>query len=155
MTGITRGAIVSFQAVENFDQMELDVAEGVLYNDLIPACEKKGVFLSSYGNHAGRGNLFNVEKYNQEKEEHKLFDVKRIQKAFTQMNEMAQPCSQYNTGSYGFKHSVERHQKSYIANGDLIAAMLLRGYSARFGKRNEDMEVNCEFKVKRLISAHS
>lgn len=152
MSAISRGTIISFDTVDDFHQLPLDEATNILYDGLIPACETKGVMLSSYGNHAGQGSLSNIEKYNQEKAEHKLFDVERIQKAFSSLHLIVQGTTQYKSGSYGLKHAVENHfsQKDYkyISNGDLIVAMLLKGYDARFGKRTEAMDVNCQFKVK-------
>lgn len=152
MAAVSRGVIVSFREVDNFHQLPLEEATNILYNELLPICEAKGVMLSSYGNHAGQGSLSNVEKYNEEKASHQLFNVKRIQQAFASIHLIVQNTSQYKAGSYGLKHVVENHPSQteyrYISNGDLIVAMLLKGYEARFGKRTEAMSVNCEFKVK-------
>ncbi len=151
MAAVARGAIVSFQQIDDFDQLPLEEAEAVLYDNLIPACEAKGVMLSAYGNHASRGSLSKVEIYNQEKAEHKLFDVERVQSAFAILNQIVQPCSQYKTGSYGLKHTVEKVLPGgSLRNGDLIAAMLIKGYKARFGMRNESMAVNAMFQVKEI-----
>lgn len=155
MMAVPKGTIVTFHAVNNFNQLTQDEATNIIYDQLIPALEAKGVLLSEYGNHRGRGTLVNVEEYNQKKAAHTLFNVERIQRAFASIPIIVQNVSQYKTGSYGLKHRVEEHssqkangQIGYITNGDTIVAMLLHGYEARFGKKNDDMAVNCEFKVK-------
>lgn len=139
--------IVQMSAVPNFDVLPPNQAEQVLYEQLVPACEAQGIKLSGYGNHATQQSLSSVAEYNKEKAEHKLFNVARIQKAFSQVHHMVVDRSQYKTDSYGFKHVVEKSQGEYITNGDAIAAMLLHGYEARFGKRGQPVGVNCEFKV--------
>ncbi len=138
---------VSVKPVASFDQLSLEQAANVLYNNVIPACEAKGVKLSSYGNHAAQGSINSVEKYNERKAAHTLFNVARVQTAFGALDEMIQGRSQYKSGSYGLKHRVEEHQKDYITNGDLIAAMLVKGFQARFAKQGESLDVNCEFKA--------
>lgn len=150
MSGKRSGATVSFRAVDNFDQLPEGAASKILYKELVPACEAKGVKLSSYGNHAGAGSIPSVEVYNKEKANRELFDEKRVQKAYTSIPSITQNTSRYMAGSYGLKHAFEDHpsQSQYLRNGDLIAAMLVNGHQARFGKRTETMGVNCAFKVK-------
>jgi len=143
-----RGVTITLAQVSNFHELSHQEAKSILYNSVIPTCESKGVFLSSYGNHVGQGSLTTVEKYNAEKAEHKLFDVERVQSAFAGMLGIIERASTYKVGSYGLKHVVEKHQGEYLTNGDLIAAMLLHGFEARFGKRTEQMNVNCDFKAK-------
>ncbi len=137
--------IVSLQEVSNFHNLSFQNAQDIIYKQLVPACEAKGIFLSSYGNHAGQNSLCKVEEYNLKKNQCNLFNVKRIQKAFNSMQALIQNTSSYQTGSYGLKNVVEAHQKSSISNGDLIATMLLKGYSANFGS---PAKVNCTFMVK-------
>lgn len=151
MAGIARGVTLSFRQISHFDQLPLPEAREIIYHDLIPYCETKGVFLSEYGNHAGGGSYTDMTTYYTKKATQQLFDVKRIQKAFAQIPEMVKPITTYKFGSYGFKHIVERFQKEYITNGDLIVAMLFRGYIARFGKQTEYLTVNCEFKASLII----
>lgn len=68
MTSALCGVTISFRQVPNFDQKTAQEADDILYNQLIPACEKKGVLLASFGNHASIGNLLcHAEQYNQEK----------------------------------------------------------------------------------------
>ncbi len=141
--------VVKIGQVPNFDQLTEIQARDVLYDIVIPACERKGVMLSEYGNHSGEGSLVKVEKYTQDKAAYTLFNVSRVQRAFTELNAIIVNTSKYTANSYGLKHKVEASgRKEYLTNGDLIAAMLVKGYQARFGKRNEGLGVNCEFKVK-------
>ncbi len=149
MTAIgSKGVTISVDQIYNFHELSKALANQVIEDKVILACENKGVKLSGYGNHTGRGSLLTVEKYDEEKREHKLFNVPRIQRAFASLDAIVVPRSQYKTGSYGLKHTVEISQEEYISNGDLIVAMILKGYSARFGKQTEEMAVNCEFKAK-------
>jgi len=142
---------ITFGAVENFHALPLAEATAIIYDQLIPICEKQKVKLSEYGNHNAWGSLVSVQKYEEKKAQKKLFDVPRIQSAFASIHEMIAVTSQYKTGSYGLKHVVERLQGEYITNGDLIVAMLMRGHTARFGKRGQGLNVNCEFKVKVIV----
>lgn len=141
--------IVSFRKVDDFDALSEEVATKILYDELVPACEAKEVKLSSYGNHAGSGSIVSVEKYSQDKANQELFNVKRVQKAYSAIPLITANASQYKSGSYGLKHYFERHpyQSEYITNGDLIAAMLVYGHKARFGTSNCE-NVNCDFMVK-------
>ncbi len=63
---------------------------------------------------------------------------------------MIQMTSTYQSGSYGLKHKVERRfgRSYHIYNGELIAAMILKGHPARFAKRGEALDLNCQFKVR-------
>ena len=139
---------ITFGPVADFHTLATGEATNIIYGQLIPICEKKGIMLSRYGNHAGDGSISGIDRYVEQKAQKKLFDVPRIQKAFASLSDMMVVVSQYKTGSYGLKHIVERYQKEYITNGDLIVAMLMKGHMARFGKRGESLNVNCEFKVK-------
>lgn len=149
MSAISKGTTVSFRKIDNFDKLPEEAATKILYEELVPACEAKGVKLSSYGNHAGRGSIPSVEDYDREKANYQLFDVKRVQKAYSSIPIITRKTSKYMAGSYGLKHIFEKHpsQSKYLTNGDLIAAMLVDGYKARFGRQTESSNVNCEFEV--------
>src|SRR3990167_11217717 len=139
---------VTFREVSDFHLLPDDQAVKVLYDELIPACERKKVCLSQYGNHNTFGALLSIADYNKKKEDKKLFDLQRIKTAFQAIPEMLQPITTYKLGSYGLKHTVEKRQNEYLTNGDLIATMLMQGYKARFAKSGEPLNVNCEFKAK-------
>jgi len=54
---------------------------------------------------------------------------------------------------YDLKHKVEKSfEGHHIYNGELIAAMILKGHPARFAKRGQALDVNCQFKA-RFIDA--
>lgn len=142
---------VSMNPVPNFNTLSVADATDIIYTQLIPACEEKGVKLSGYGNHAGLGSLVAVAKYNAEKAARTLFDVTRIQKIFAQLDHLLAPTVHFKRGSYGLKHFVEGIQKEYASNGDLIVAMLMKGYHARFAKKGEPLNVNCEFKAQLIV----
>lgn len=137
---------ISINKVLNFDRLPVEAASRILYEEIIPACEAKGIKLSSYGNHSSRESLASVERYNRDKEEHRLFNVERVQRAFKCLDEVISNATVQSVGSYGFKHVVERHQNEYITNGDCIAAMLVKGYMADFGSENP--HVNCQFNIR-------
>ncbi len=147
----SKGVTISVGQVYDFDKLSEEHARQFIEEQVIPACENKGVKLSRYGNHAGEGSFVTVEKYDEKKQEHTLFNVKRIQKVFASLDAIVIPTTQYKVGSYGLKQVVEKYQHKDISNGDLIVAMLLKGYAARFGKQTEGMAVNCEFKAKVLV----
>lgn len=137
---------ISINTVINFDRLPVKAASRILYEEIIPACEEKGIKLSSYGNHSSRDSLASVETYYRDKHNHRLFDVERVQRAFKCLDEVTSNATVESVGSYGFKHVVERHQGEYITNGDCIAAMLVKGYIADFGSKYP--EVNCHFNIR-------
>jgi len=146
------GATVSIKAVHGFDKLGLEEATNIIYQIVIPECEKKRVMLSFYGNHNSKGGFWGVKKYNEMKDKKELFEaglIQRIQRVFSFISQHCRKQSSYNeqNTSYGLKHIVENHI-GYITNGEFIVAMLLHGYSARFGKRTEKMDINAQFKVK-------
>ena len=148
ITRSKRGTTVSIEAVQGFDKLGLEEATNIIYQRVIPECERKRVMLSYYGNHNSRGSLLDVEEYNEMKDKKELFDAERIQRVFSFISQHCSKQSSYDEqNSYGLKHIVE-NRTEYITNGEFIVAMLLHGYSARFGKSTEEMEINAQFKVK-------
>jgi len=147
-SAIARGATVSIVSVAGFDALPADTATDVIYSTVVTACEAKGIKLSDYGNHATYTSLKPVADYEAKLKARSLFDVAAVQEAFGLIGTYMQSRSTYKRDSYGLKHAVERSMsKGYLSNGDLICAMLLHGYAARFGKRGEAASVNCEFKA--------
>jgi len=156
-----KGATVRFDKIDGFDEMDREEAEGVIYDILLPVCEKKGVVLTRNGNagHAESSKSDALQAqfegfrsttyrtYTQLKEDRDIFDLERIQSAYTRISRDFEKKSKYCWGSYGLKHRVERLQDQYLSNGDLIVAMLLCGHKARFGKRGSAMTLNAEFAV--------
>lgn len=140
---------LTFDPVPNFDLLSLEESVRYIYDVLLPACEAKGIYLSAYGNHKGNGSLgHDIQLYESQKTKHELFDVQRIREVFTWARRGLNVRSTFRSGSYGLKHEVEKLPgQRYTANGELIVALLLHGYSARFGKRGKGNNVNCDFKV--------
>jgi len=152
MAAALSGVTISFGPVPNFSLKTVQEADDILYNQLIPACEAKGVMLASFGNHAGIGNLLcSVERYQGEKAEHKLFNVEKIQQAFSFLPKIIQATDDYESGSCKLKYALKVCGQEDIDYGEVIAAMLLRGFEARFGRETQIMEVNCQFRVKVLV----
>lgn len=50
MPAISSGITVSFRKINNFDELSEEAASEILYEELVPACEAKGVKLSFNGN---------------------------------------------------------------------------------------------------------
>lgn len=136
---------ISIGTIQSFDQFSLETATRIVYDEIIPRCEAKGIKLSSYGNHASRESLASVERYDTDKQNHKLFNVQRVQRAFKCLDEVIGKATVESISSYGLKHVVERHQDEYITNGDCIIAMIAKGYLADFG--SESLHVNCRFNI--------
>jgi hypothetical protein len=153
MAAGVHGVTVSFPSVLDFDQLSLDDATRVVYDQVIPACEAQGIKLSKYGNHAAPSSSVPIAEYDQQKAARQLFDVARIQRVFAQLDGIVQEASKYKIGSYTLKHRVEKYQHNKVTNGDTIVAMLVKGYAARFGKKNVGMTVNCVFKATSSIPA--
>lgn len=155
MAAILLGKTISLSRILNdFDKLPTEKADKIIYTILLPLFEQKGVKLSNYGNHAGMGSIYSVEEYDARKEEHQLFHVETIQRAFAILPTLFEERSTYNLrASDILKFHVENHfaENRYVSNGDFIVAMLLRGYQARFGKHKEFMTVNCKFKVNLLF----
>lgn len=120
------------------------MASRILYDHLIPTCEKQGIKLSFQGNISSE-SIHLVEIYEKNKSEENLFNVARIQRAFSCLAHIT-PRTYEAVGSYVLKHIIESYQNEYITNGDCIAAMLLKGYVAHFG--SESPKLNCRFSLK-------
>ena len=145
---------LKFPAVDKFDGLSSKKAAAVLYDSLIPFCEKKGVYLSSYGNHNAPRSLFTVKEYLNRKSRNNLFNIKGVQCAFHFIGTLFQPSSHYHT-SYKLKGRLEVHptytkdrDSRYITNGDVTAALLLKGLRAQYVCQAGIRIVNLRFKVK-------
>jgi len=145
---------LKFPAVDKFDGLSSKNAASVLYDSLIPFCEKKGVYLSSYGNHNAPRSLFTVKEYLNRKSRNNLFNIKGVQCAFHFIGTLFQPSSHYHT-SYKLKGRLEVHptytkdrDSRYITNGDVTAALLLKGLRAQYVCQAGIRIVNLRFKVK-------
>lgn len=136
---------IALNTIQSFDQFSLETATRIVYDEIIPRCEAKGIKLSSYGNHASVESMVSVEQYNTEKQNHRLFNVARIQRAFKCLDEVMAKATVESVGSYSLKHVVERHQGESITNGDCIIAMIAKGYIADFGSQH--LRVNCQFNI--------
>jgi len=140
--------MVIVKAAFNVNLQDPTQVKNYIYNTVLPACEQKGVYLSRDGNHNGPGGLVNNNKYLEGKQAQTLFSIERICSTCLALPTLVTQASQYKEYSYGLKHNVEKSEpKEYLSNGDLIVAMLLSGYDARFGKGNSK-DVNCDFKAK-------
>jgi len=142
-----RGVTIKGLACTSFGAMTQDQRIKHIYEVVVPFLEGKGVHLSEYGNCAGLGSLISTEKYEQDRDAHALFNIERVARVYSQILGLVESKATYKSGSYSLKHQIERGMSEYVANGDVILALLLHGFEARFGKSEEKAPVNCEFKV--------
>lgn len=152
LPSIHAGVVISLDPVADFAQLSKTKAEAILYEILIPTCEAQRVKLSQYGNHSGAKSTKSIEKYDQAKEAHALFNVERVQSAFSFLKNRVVPSKHWESTSTMIRGVVQKAQQhsmedSSISNGDCIAAMLLLGHRALFKKRTDPMRVNCNFSV--------
>ena len=134
---------VTMRSVPNFDKLSIGVATDLIYQELLPACEAKGVRLIPEGH-----DVYNSGNYEQLKQDQTIFDVARVQRAFAAVDFIYQPASRYQSIQ---KPLFECHpQGGYVSGGELMAAMILKGYTARFAKIGEPLKLRAEFKVKNL-----
>jgi len=141
---------ITLAACPGFHELSESNATRYLYDQVVPQLAKRKIYLSKYGNHNSFGTLSFVVNYAQLKETEQLFDIERIQKAFSIIDQFIVTKKRYERNSYGLKHQIEKDLPGdikYITNGDFIVAMLLKGYKARFGKSKKSLNVNCEFKA--------
>ena len=144
---------LEFPAVDKFDKLSYKSASTILYDSLVPFCEKKGVFLSTYGNHNAPRAMLTVKDYYKSRKRKQLFHVKDVQRAFHYVGKIF-IFSKHSHTSYTLKRYLEIHptytkgeDKRYIRNGDIIAALLLKGLRAKYvcdGTRS----VNLRFNIK-------
>jgi hypothetical protein len=128
-TGIDAVDLADEQAVSDY-----------VYDQLIPKLESKGILLSSYGNHAGQRALVPADEYYTRKQDKGSFEISKIVEEIPRLPGKLSR-TDLNSASYELRASVVgRGFGKYIANGDFIVAMLLRGYGVSFA-----MEVNCHF----------
>lgn len=142
---------LEFPAVDKFDRLSYKKASAILYGSLVPFCEKKGIFLSTYGNHNAPSSLSPVKAYHRSRDN--LFHVKDVQRAFHYVEKIFIPSEHYHN-SYDLKRRLEVHPtytkgkaKRYVTNGDTIAALLLKGLRAQY-VCNGVRSVNLSFKIK-------
>lgn len=138
---------IEFRRVDGFATMPAEEASAIIYDELLPVCEEKNVKLSEYGNHNAPGSVVPVREYESGKAAKKLFNIERIRRVIVELNRFIKEKSTYSDSSYSLKHKIEDKQGEYLTNGDLIVAMLVSGYAARFAKKDEPLDVNCFFKV--------
>jgi hypothetical protein len=146
---------IHFPPVQDFDRLPFNEANRIVYDELLPYCQSKGVQLCQYGNlnsHlAYRDFQDPSHAYYTGFSHQTLLNIGRIQRAYRFLPDFVTPTSKYQINSDRLARMVEVIQEEHLSNGDLIAAMLMRGYAARFAKRGGASQVDAEFKAKRLV----
>lgn len=138
---------ISISPIYNFDQIPLETATRVLYDNIVPKCEENNVKLSYYGNHTGIGISVPIGVYNEDKQAHRLFNVGKVQEAFKCLDEVISSVSTESISSYNLKQLIKKQLNKDINNGDCIAAMLMKGYIADFRSASDERQLNasCQF----------
>ena len=111
---------------------------------IVDELEQKGIILTQCGNVAGNKSLWK-EKGN--------FNYEDVNQAMKEIPNLYEKSSRYyRCGSYGMKHEMEEWyercemENSYLANGDLIIAMILLDFPFGFEKNS----INAKFKCKSI-----
>lgn len=148
-----------------FHSLPLEEAKKVLYTELLLCCESHGIYLCQDGNlntEEARGRYAKdststrmhfyspVEEYTYHKDYETLLDVEKVQKVFQVLDRCVKEASTYNPQSLCMKSVVEKELNESISKGDFIAAMLLKGYQARFGCRGDPLKMSCEFRAEEI-----
>jgi hypothetical protein len=140
-------------AVNNFDSLPYEEAKRVIYKDLLPHCEAKGVYLSQSGNLRSPDTmrtanfLSPVDEYTYKNDTQELLDIERIQRAFQVIDKCVQETSHFQKNSGALKVKIENWQHEDLSYGDFVAAMMLKGYAARFASRGDPLRRCCEFRA--------
>ncbi|HSX13802.1 MAG TPA: Rossmann-like fold-containing protein [Chlamydiales bacterium] len=135
---------VRFEAVRDFHKLPEDEAKRILYEGLLSACEKKGIQLAPEG-HWPQGSRYADLKNNQT-----TFDVERVQRAFACADSIYKPASEFSDIDKG--HFEDHPQVGYVGGGEMLAAMMLKGYPAKFAEEGEEPELRAQFPVTRACS---
>lgn len=84
-------------------------------------------------------NLYEVEKM-----KHTLFDISKVQAVFRTIPNIVRETRRTQLTTYDLREIVE-NQCGQTSQGEIIVAMLLHGYKARFGFPNRPLKIRCEF----------
>ena len=148
-----KGTTVSISPVPKFNELPIDIATQIIYDRVVTVCEEKRVKLSWEGNHSPLGRK-EIAVYYRKKQQRILFNVEMVQIAFEVLDDLIIRSRNYNKtkNSTDISQDVTQYCKEFISNGDLIVAMLLKGYWARFGKKR--MLQNAHFNVSLMRKAY-
>ena len=127
---------VKINAIQGFDQLPINDATALIYDQLLPFCEKEKICLSEYGNDSVNKNR-SVEHYEVERKEHTLFNVEKIQKVYAVLPELVQANAKSSLRTADLAEKVEEKCGEKVSNGTVVAAMLLQGFTARFGTKHQ------------------
>lgn len=128
--------IISMPPVVNFHELPLESAKEILYENVLASCEKQHVYLSSMG------TASDLEIYILQKTKEVLFSVEKVQALFAQLVGL-QKVENFEANVYQIKHALG----STIQNGDLFAALLLRGFKIQFTAGFPDCVCNASVKA--------
>lgn len=115
-----------------FDQKSPSEAKEIIYGRVLASCEAGHVYLSSYGNHAGMYSQASRGQYEIDKTCNTLFEIARVQKVFAAIPELVRPIWHPHLTTPDLQAVVEK-KFGNIPQGEIILAMLLHGFKARFG----------------------
>jgi hypothetical protein len=134
---VQKAISISITAVPKFDELPIDLAVQLIYDRVVSICEEKKIRLSWEGNHSALGKK-GVEAYDRKKEQHTLFNVETVQLAFANVDDLLIPAENTGCDSLDLSQTLTDHCKDKVHQGDLIVAMLLKGYSAYFREGHKD-----------------
>lgn len=135
---------IQFRPIPNFHQLPSEEASRILYQELLPACEAEGVKL------APEGHVPDGSRYEQTKKTQTTFDIACVQRAFSAADFIYQPAKKYRSIH---KILFEMHpQGGYVSGGEMIAAMILKGYTAKFDDDQGSLQFRPQFQVREACS---
>lgn len=144
--------IITFRKIYNFHKFSNETAKNIIYDELIPLCESLGIKLSFYGNHESNDSYENIDEYEKYKKTQTLFNITKIQEAFKYINEIIKFHSDYHLSPLSLQYVIKEFKSNdkcnFISPGDLIVAMLLNGYSAKFSQTSIYCYFNAFYKKK-------
>jgi hypothetical protein len=141
---------VTIDSIPNFAALSVDQAEEVLYTNVIPACEKEGVYFWE-GNICTHLSMEQCKQYLKARPAHKLFDINLLKKVFECIPNFVKKDPSHGLRSFDLIREI--NQSEAYKPGDIITAMLLHGFSVTFKKGNLLPEINCLVRARFLSMA--
>lgn len=118
-----------------FNHLTVLEASHVVYGKLLPACQSQGVLLTYEGNLADPKNrVKNPQAFPN-------FDISRIQEVFAKLEGIVKTSDEFELHTLAVKHQIE-WGGFYATHGEVIVAMLLKGYAVSFGPANQSFYGN-------------
>ena len=114
-----------------------------IYEQVIPACEQQEIYLGELP------HWHLSATYAEKKKARKLFRLEIIQEIFNALPKLIKTHYRNHEGLYAIKYAVETELRKPTFTGEIITAMLLRGFKTQF---YEQPHADCTFEQTKLIA---